>query len=157
MISEVRTLQIDLKTAREWYRGDNVALKQLSLKVFSKEELDLPAVKELVDEILGSSEIYKLTTIQKIQLKAIQQRKGENNISALKKLRILALYYNKGWTKGSIGTGYFISKDNCGEWKVIKHDKVNYPGVPYFKKEEDAKRAISILSNDELERLYTDL
>lgn len=156
MISEVRTLQIDLKTAREWYRGDNSALKELSLKVFSKEELDLPVVKELVDEILGSS-IYKLTTIQKIQLKAIQQRKGENNISALKQLRILALYYNKGWTKGFSGTGYFISKDNCGEWKVIKHDKVNYPGIPYFKKEEDAKRAISILSNDELERLYTDL
>lgn len=156
MISEVRTLQIDLKTAREWYRGDNAALKELSLKVFSKEELDLPVVKELVDEILSSSESYKLTTIQKIQLKAIQQRKGENNISALKQLRILDLYYNKGWTKGSTGTGYFISKDNC-EWKVIKHDKVNYPGIPYFKKEEDAKRAISVLSNDELERLYTDL
>ena len=120
MVNESRILQIDLKTAREWYRSDNAALKQLALKVFSEEELKLPVVKELVDEILSSPEIYKLTEVQKIQLKGVQSRKG-GNISALKQLRILALYYNKGWAKGFTGLGYFISKDNCG-WKIIKHD-----------------------------------
>lgn len=155
MVNESRILQIDLKTAREWYKSNNAALKQLALKVFSEEELKLPVVKEFVDEILSSPEIYKLTEVQKIQLKGVQSRKGEN-ISAIKQLRILALYYNKGWTKGSIGLGYFISKDNCG-WKIIKHDTVNYPGIPYFKKEEYARKALEILSYDLLERLYTDL
>ena len=155
MVNESRILQIDLKTAREWYRSNNDALKQLALKVFSEEELKLPVVKELVNEILSSPEIYKLTEVQKIQLKGVQSRK-DWNISAIKQLRILALYYNKGWTKDFIGLGYFISKDNCG-WKIIKHDTVNYPGIPYFKKKEDARKALEILSDDVLERLYTDL
>lgn len=155
MVNESRILQIDLKTAREWYRSDNAALKQLALKVFSEEELKLPVVKELVDEMLSSPESYKLTEVQKIQLKSVQSRKG-GNISALKQLRILALYYNKGWAKGFTGLGYFISKDNYG-WKIIKHDTVNYPGIPYFKKEEYARKALEILSDDVLERLYTDL
>ena len=155
MVNESRILQIDLKTAKEWYRSNNDAFKQLALKVFSEEELKLPVVKELVNEILSSPEIYKLTEVQKIQLKGVQSRK-DGNISAIKQLRILALYYNKGWTKDFIGLGYFISKDNCG-WKIIKHDTVNYPGIPYFKKKEDARKALEILSDDVLERLYTDL
>ena len=157
MVNESRILQIDLKTAKEWYRSNNDTLKQLALKVFSEEELKLSLVKvkELVNKILISPEIYKLTEVQKIQLKDVQSRK-DGNISAIKQLRILALYYNKGWTKDFIGLGYFISKDSCG-WKINKHDTVNYPGIPYFKKKEDARKALEILSDDVLERLYTAL
>ena len=155
MVNESRILQIDLKTAREWYKSNNAALKQLALKVFSEEELKLPVVKEFVDEILSSPQIYNLTEAQKIQLKDVQSRR-EENISAIKQLRILALYYNKDWTKGFSGPGYFISKDICG-WKIIKHDTVNYPCIPYFKKEEYARKALEILSDDVLERLYTNL
>ena len=155
MVNESRILQIDLKTAREWYKSDNAALKQLALKVFSEEELKPRVIKEIVDEILSSPEVYRLNEIQKIQLKGVQSRKGEN-ISAIKQLRILSIYYNRGWTKGFTGVGYFISKDSCG-WKIIKHNTVSYPGIPYFRKEEYAKKALEILSDDILERLYTDL
>lgn len=34
-----RTLEIDLHKAREWYASSNKALKELTLQVFSEEEL----------------------------------------------------------------------------------------------------------------------
>ena len=42
---EKRTIEISLKTAKEWYKGDNKVLKNLALQAFSKKELDVYCVR----------------------------------------------------------------------------------------------------------------
>lgn len=155
-MDEKRTLTIDLETARKWYKSGNEALRKLALQVFPDKDFNLPGIKEIIDEILGDVTLYGLTETQLIQLKALHNR-GNGNISSNKLLRILALYYNKGWEKTNCNIGYFLNKNINDEWITVEHKSVCYPGLAYFKEMKDARIAIKILGKTKLENLFTDL
>lgn len=60
---EERTLKISLATAKEWYKGDNNALKELALQAFTEKELqDVTCVKswsEFCEQyIISENEYY---------------------------------------------------------------------------------------------------
>lgn len=158
-MEQEKTLKVTKSEAREWYKSGNQALIEIALKLFKKEELETASVEDIIDYILSNPNIYKLTDIQRIQINALKSRKN-GNISANKLLRLYALYYNKGWSKKLGDVGYFIAEKDTAfstEWKVISHTSVIYPGLAYFKNEADARKVIDTLSEDMLNRLYTDL
>lgn len=155
-MKEKRTLTIDLETARKWYKSGNEALRKLALQVFPDRDLNHPEIKEIINEILGDVVLYDLTEVQLIQLKALHNR-GNENISSNKILRILAIYFNKGWKKTSCNIGYFLNKNVNDEWTTAEHKSVCYPGIAYFKEKKYAHMAIKILGKTKLENLFTDL
>lgn len=155
-MEEKRTLTIDLETARKWYKSGNETLRKLALQIFPDKDFNLPEIKEIINEILGDVVLYDLTEVQLIQLKALHNR-GNGNISSNKLLRILAIYFNKGWKKTICNTGYFLNKNINDEWTTIEHKSVCYPGIAYFKEKKDAHKAIKILGKTKLENLFTDL
>ena len=98
-----------------------------------------------------------MTETQLIQIRALHNRKNDN-IPSTKLLRVLSIYYNKGWKKTYYNSGYFISKNPLKEeWTTVEHKCVYYPGIAYFKEVNDAFKAIKILCKTKLEDLYTDL
>lgn len=154
---EKRTLTVDFETAKKWYKSGNEALRSLALEVFPDKNFDLPEVREIINEILDNVVLYALTETQLIQIRALHNRKNDN-ISSNKLLRILSIYYNKGWKKTYYNAGYFISKNPLKEeWTTVEHKSVCYPGIAYFKEVNDAFKAIKILGKTKLEDLYTDL
>ena len=81
--------------------------------------------------------LYALTETQLIQIRALHNRKNDN-ISSNKLLRILSIYYNKGWKKTYYNAGYFINKNPLKEeWTTVEHKSVCYPGIAYFKDVND--------------------
>lgn len=155
-MEQEKTLKVTKSEARAWYKSGNRALIEIALKLFKEEELKTTPIEEMIEYIISNSDIYKLTDIQRIQINALKSRKN-GNISANKLLRLYALYYNKGWSKKLGDVGYFIAEKDTCEWKVLSHTSVTYPGLAYFKNEGDAKKVIDTLSEDVLNRLYTDL
>ena len=163
---EERNIKVSIVKARDWYNSGNNTLKELALQAFTKEELEIPSISSMIAIILDSR-IWNLTMIQKIQLRELRNR-NESNISAPKLLRVLALYFNKGWEKTVGNTGYFLAKKEWSsyvgaknkldeDWSIIKHESVCYP-MPYFKNENDCKKSFEILKGlGKLENLYTDL
>ena len=163
---EERIIKVSLNKAREWFKSGNSTLRELSLQAFSKEELEIPSVKYMIETLL-ESELWKLTSVQRIQLKSLMFR-NEKEISAPKLFRIIALYFNVDWKKEVGNVGYFLTRTNFNystygkpntlgnDWSIIKHESVCYP-VTYFKSEEDCKKAFKILKDlDKLDNLYTD-
>ena len=99
-----------MKLPKKWYKSGNEALRSLALEVFPDKDFDLPDVREIINEILDNVVLYALTETQLIQIKALHNRKNDN-ISSNKLLRVLSIYYNKGWKKTYYNSGYFISKN----------------------------------------------
>lgn len=162
---EERTIKVNKDTAISWYHSDNIILKTLALQAFSKEELEIPSIPEMIKIILNSGE-YDITTTQRTQLQALRGR-SILLISAPKLLRVIALYFNNGWRKTVSNTGYFISKRNWsgyqiresldGNWGIVKHETVYYP-LTYFKDKKGCEKAFNILKElNKLDSLYTDL
>lgn len=162
---ETRDIRINLEVAKKLYNSNDAAIKGLALQAFSRDELELPSIKSIVGQLLEKS---YLTEVQKIQLTSLNNRKGDN-ISAPKMLRVLALYYNNGKTRKGNGGGYFFTKSSKPgisshpkvlgvDWVIIKHETVNYPGLVYFLKEEDCRKAFDIMKRaGKLDNLYSDL
>ena len=160
---EERTIKVSLDKAKEWFNSGNSTLKELSLQAFSKEELEIPSIISIINTLKCRR---NLTDIQRNQLLSLKNR-SEQNISAPKLLRILAMYFNNSWKKEIGHSGYFLTKTNfnyCAykpntlgnDWTIVKHESVCYP-VTYFKSEEDCRKAFKILKSlGKLDNLYTD-
>ena len=134
-----RTLQIDLRKAREWYTSSNKALKELALQIFSEEELTFSYEK-----------IIKEEQLTEITIPVIYKEKTK----VLNKLAILAKYFN---TKhASVNRRkYFLTGQDVGTKYVTSfHDSLTYPGVVYFNREADIHEAIQELSEQELNILF---
>lgn len=137
---EKRDLKIDLNTAKEWYKSNNEALKELALQVFTEEELTFNFAK-LVNSITLCPILYAFN--------------HADRAAALEKLQILADYFNTCRNKDTNTNGYFLAGiENC-EYKIIKHDNVRYPGIVYFSERADLVRALTEFTNKELEALVS--
>lgn len=165
---EDRYITISFEKAKEWYKSNNSSLKEVALQAFTKEELELIDLKEIIKLLLSYN--YGFTETQRIQLESLMNRKDITKISAPKLLRILAVYFNGiGWEKKEGEEGYFFYKKEGGfmntcspkimdkYWCISSHTSVCYPTLVYFKREKDCKEAYNIMKNlNKLDALYTD-
>lgn len=146
---EKRTIAIDIKQAREWYKSEIPSLKTLALNAFSEEEL-----------MLDYNYIYtKVLT----RTKCIEIPLNEVELSyTLAKLRVIAKYYNGDWKKTTNNTGYFLSSCNGAGYvertekgvDICRHDKACYAGIVYFRNIEDAINAVKLLKDNEIQTLF---
>lgn len=145
---ETRNIQITIQQAANWYSSSNNALKALALSAFSRDEIILYYVKtqsKTVSLDLPQGQIDKFKTL------------------AL--LSVLASYFNK-ITKIEKGTRYFLGKNDevnhsiatslFNNIYIYKHINVKYAGIIYFNSEEAIKKAVSIIGEDKIKRLFYD-
>lgn len=163
---EERVIKVTLEKAKKWFNSSNCTLKELALQAFSKEELELLSVEDIIKQLLENKEFYNLNDTQIIQLRSIYKRTDMSKVSAPKLLRILAKFYNKKWKKTLGNTGFFFTENayhgtiynNIEEdWSIVAHESVCYPGIVYFNSSKDCKEAFKIIKSlGKLNSLYTD-
>ena len=145
---ETRNIKITIEQAANWYSSSNDALKALALSAFSRDEIILYYVKtqsKTVSLDLPKGQIDKFKTL------------------AL--LSVLASYFNK-ITKIEKGTRYFLGKNDAinrsiatslfDNIYIYKHINVKHAGIIYFNSEETIKKAVSIIGEDKIKRLFYD-
>ena len=145
---ETRNIKITIEQAANWYSSSSDALKALALSAFSRDEIILYYVKtqsKTVSLDLPQGQIDKFKTL------------------AL--LSVLASYFNK-ITKIEKGTRYFLGKNDevnhsiatslFDNIYIYKHINVKYAGIVYFNSKEAIKKAVSIIGEDRIKRLFYD-
>ena len=134
-----RTLQVDLNTARAWYNGDNTALKELALRLFTEEELTF-SYEQLIEE----------EQLTEVTVPIIYKEKTK----VLNKLAILARYFNAKHASVNRKKYFIMGQDGDTKCVTGSHESVTYPGVVYFNREADIHEAIQELSEQELGILF---
>ena len=145
---ETRNVKITIEQAATWYSSNIDALKALALSAFSRDELILYYVKtqsKTVSLDLPQGQIDKFKT--------------------LAQLSVLASYFNK-ITKIEKGARYFLGKNDEVNHSIVtelfdniyiyKHINVKYAGIVYFNSEEAIKKAVSMIGEDKIKRLFYD-
>lgn len=145
---ETRNIKITIEQAANWYSSSSDTLKALALSAFSRDEIILYYVKtqsKTVSLDLPQGQIDKFKTL------------------AL--LSVLASYFNK-ITKIEKSTRYFLGKNDevnhsiatslFDNIYIYKHINVKYAGIIYFNSEEAIKKAVSIIGEDKIKRLFYD-
>lgn len=158
---EKRNISISFEQAREWYHNDCGILRRLALQAFTEEELDEPIT---FDEVLLKMRINSVTVEMLHTNKCCSESLEKMRKKAMVhiKLKIVAEYLNKGWKPQGKGRRFFIAQgtsyspsavDLENGFYVNSHETVRYPGVVYFRTQEDAIKAFNMLK-DELTVLY---
>lgn len=143
---ETRNVKITIQQAATWYSSNIDALKALALSAFSRDELILYYVK---------------TQSKTVSLDLPQGQIDKFKILA--QLSVLASYFNK-ITKIERGTRYFLGKNDevnhsiatklFDNIYIYKHINVKYAGIIYFNSEEAIKKAVSMIEEDKIRRLF---
>lgn len=145
---ELRNVKITIQQAANWYNSNNDTLKALALSAFSRDEIIIYYIKaqsKTVSLDLPLGQIDKFKT--------------------LAQLSVLASYFNK-LTKIERGTRYFLGKNDEVNHSIVtklfdniyiyKHINVKYAGIVYFNSEEAIKKAVSMIGEDKIKRLFYD-
>ena len=145
---ELRNVKITIQQAANWYSSNNDTLKALALSAFSRDEIIIYCIKaqsKTVSLDLPLGQIDKFKT--------------------LAQLSVLASYFNK-LTKIERGTRYFLGKNDEVNHSIVtklfdniyiyKHINVKYAGIVYFNSEEAIKKAVSMIGEDKIKRLFYD-
>ena len=120
---EDRVIRVAFDKAKEWYNSNNSALKELALQAFTQKELEAPTYEE-IEQLIPVVNLRKETdALLKLSM---YYRKPEDNIFL------------------TTGTKYFIGQTGYKEYQIMKHETVQYPGIPYFKRLEDVREAAKI-------------
>lgn len=151
-MEEKRNISISLEEAREWYNSGNKTLKSIALKAYSSKELtNYESIRNKVCLISVWCDI---------------PNGEETKINILRKLAIIAKYYNGDWQMKAGKNGYFIGQqsvmgrpmkvvqvNSSDDIAIFKHDTIHCAGIVYFKDPKDALAAANILG-DELDLLF---
>lgn len=133
---ETRTIQLSKDTAKEWYEGNNEALKQLALTVYKPEEL-----------LFGYKDIALNSNLTSINVDIPTHL--INRIKTISKLEVIANYFNGSWKMRPGLTGYFIHKCDTREGYKVKFTATRMiVGTVYFKSETDVEEAMKLLGED---------
>ena len=145
---ELRNVKITIQQAANWYSSNNDTLKALALSAFSRDEIIIYYIKaqsKTVSLDLPLGQIDKFKT--------------------LAQLSVLASYFNK-LTKTERGTRYFLGKNDEVNHSIVtklfdniyiyKHINVKYAGIVYFNSKEAIKKAVSMIGEDKIKRLFYD-
>ena len=119
---ETRTIKVTLDKAKTWYMSGNLALYELALQAFTKNELD-PLTYKQIAEVVESLPLSKEEEV----------------------IKTLAEYYRKPSDVFTAAKDkWFIGKTTYDGWVVVKHSSVMYTGISYFLREKDAIEALGI-------------
>lgn len=132
-MEEKRNIKVTLEQAVEWYNSGNSTLHTLALNAYTEDELKLN-LKYI------SNKVYN--TCFCIMVPADEAGK----YNTLADLAIIAKFFNGSWKKNPTNVGYFIEYNKTEEKiDVCAHEEGVYSGVIYFKRKEDAVKAVEIL------------
>lgn len=148
-----RTVKVSIEQARCWFNGNNKALKELALTVYSEQELTLSY--ESIKLQLGDNNLT--TTCVTVP----HEEHDKFDVNA--KLCLMAKYFNGNWKRTPYNKGYFIgqskqgfttSRDMGNSLGICVHETVVYAGIVYFKDEESAIKAFKMLTELDKEVLF---
>lgn len=148
-----RTVKVSIEQARCWFNGNNKALKELALTVYSEQELTLSY--ESIKLQLGDDNLT--TTCVTVP----HEEHDKFDVNA--KLCLMAKYFNGNWKRTPYNKGYFIgqskqgfttSRDMGNSLGICVHETVVYAGIVYFKDEESAIKAFKMLTELDKEILF---
>lgn len=138
--SKKRNISVTLEQAREWYHGNNSTLKELALTVYTEKELGF-TVNAVYCKVTWRPESIYIPPVE------------ANKFKVKARLSMIAAYCNEDWKMEEGKTGYFIGKLLGEAITIMKHSSAKYEGITYFKKREDAERAMKLLE-DEIKYLF---
>lgn len=160
---EKRNITVSFKEAKEWYNGKDQTLRRLALQVYTEEELNEPQNLQEVLKSLGVQSVrlnMELTGEDAASTMKLSKETGVEIGSELTlhmKLALIAKYFNDTTWKPEINkTKYFLAKTHYSydlpnsikldnNYCIGTHERVMYPGIVYFQKQEDVKKAYEML------------
>ena len=159
---EKRNITVSLEEARKWYNDKDQTLRRLALQVYTEEELNEPQ---------NLQEVFKALGITSLHLN--MELTGEDAASTMKlskeieveigceltfhmKLAFIAKYFNGTWKPDMNKTKYFLARTHHSydlpnsikldnNYCIGTHERVMYPGIVYFQKQEDVRKAYEML------------
>ena len=153
---EKRNITVSLEEAREWYNGENQTLRKLALQAYTEAELSEP---QNFKEVLKSLGIQSINIGMKVNGKEVSGAEIGNELATHIKLMFIAKYFNGTWKPELDKTKYFLgrtpysydlpnsAKLNNGYYIGI-HARVKCPGIVYFQKQEDVRKAYEMLKDE---------
>lgn len=152
---EKRNITVSLEEARSWYNGENQILRKLALQAYTEAELSEP---QNFKEVLESLGVQSLNVGMKVNGKEVSSVEIGNELAVHIKLMFIAKYFNGTW-KPESKTKYFLAKGPCSYvfpnniklgngYYIGTHETVMYPGIVYFQKEEDVRKAYEMLKGE---------
>lgn len=162
---EKRNITVSLEEARSWYNGENQTLRKLALQAYTETELSEP---QNFNEVLESLGVQSFNLNMKLggkdALSTVKLSNGigieiGNELAIHMKLALISKYFNGTWKPEMDKTKYFLgrtpysydvpnsAKLNNGYYIGI-HARVKCPGIVYFQKEEDVRKAYEMLKGE---------
>ena len=158
---EKRNITVSLEEARNWYNGENQTLRKLALQAYTEKELSEP---QYFWEILDSFKVKNLKLDLQMSPKDIPSilepvKEIHKELTLHMKLAFIAKYFNGTWKPEMDKTKYFLGRtpysydipnsaklDNG--YYIGIHARVKCPGIVYFQKEEDVRKAYEMLKDE---------
>lgn len=153
---EKRNITVSLEEARNWYNGENQTLRKLALQAYTEKELSEP---QNFKEVLESLGVQSLNVGMKVNGKEVSSVEIGNELAIHIKLMFIAKYFNGTWKPEMDKTKYFLGRtpysydipnsaklDNG--YYIGIHARVKCPGIVYFQKEENVRKAYEMLKDE---------
>lgn len=153
---EKRNITISLEEARNWYNGENQILRKLALQAYTEKELSEPQTFRDVLKALG---IQSFNIGMKVNGKEVSSVEIGNELATHIRLMFIAKYFNGTWKPEINKTKYFLARTNYSYdipysikldtgFGIGTHEKVMYPGIVYFQKQEYVRKAYEMLKDE---------
>lgn len=161
-----RNITVSLEEARKWYNGKDQTLRKLALQAYTEKELSEPQSLKEVLEALGVHSLHlnmKLGGKDATSTMKLSQEIGINiggELTLHMKLAFIAKYFNGTWEPDMNKTKYFLARTHHSydlpnsirldnDYCIGTHERVMYPGIVYFQRQEDVRKAYEMLKVEE--------
>lgn len=157
---EKRNIKVSLEEARNWYNGKDQTLRKLALQAYTEAELSEPQNLKEVLESLGIENLNLNMKVEEevpnaVRVKEMSQEIG-SELTLHMKLAFIARYFNGTWKPDMKQTKYFLARTHHfydlpnsikldNNYCIGTHERVMYPGIVYFQKQEDIRKAYEML------------
>ena len=160
-----RSIKVSLEEARNWYNGENQTLRRIALLAYTEAELSEPQnFKEVLESLGVQSLNLNMRLGGKDALSTVKLSNGigieiNSELTLHMKLSFIAKYFNGTWKPEMDKTKYFLGRtpysydvpnsaklDNG--YYIGIHARVKCPGIVYFQKEEDVRKAYEMLKDE---------
>ena len=160
-----RNITVSLKEAKNWYNSKDQTLHKLALQTYTEAELSEAQNLNEVLESLGITSLHlnmKLAGEDTASTMKLSKEIGVEIYSELAlhmKLAFIARYFNGTWRPDMNKTKYFLKRDPFfydlpnsirlgNNYCIGTHIRVMCPGIVYFEKLEDLKKAYEMLKDE---------
>lgn len=160
---EKRNIKVSLEEARNWYNGKDQTLRKLALQAYTEKELSEPQSLKEVLESLGITSLHLNMELSGKDASSTVKLSKEigveigSELALHMKLALIAKYFNgTTWEPDMNKTKYFLARTHHSydlpnsikldnNYCIGTHERVMYPGIVYFQKQEDVRKAYEML------------